>query len=231
MGGLQALADRRPEDREAHQCAHRRLPSRTVIRGRQAGAAEVRSTGTIDQVGRRLSGDEPEYDRVMAETVFAREGWLPSVLREDGRLLLEIIGGADGLGDARRFTVPVSEEHVARIRDDLPRHVLVRAALLPLCYAAGSLDRLDEPAAVRSLDSVLFGDEGEIDALFMAGAWDSTRVLVSHGADPVLLDAGKVFAAAQSATAPTSWDRVREHEERRRRAQATTGLRRHRRRK
>ncbi|MGC5617160.1 DUF6357 family protein [Georgenia sp. Z1491] len=164
----------------------------------------------------------------MTEVVFARGRWLPDVLREDGRLRLEIIGGADALGDARRFTIPFSEAHVARIREDLPRHVLLRAALLPLCYAAGSMGRMDEPAAVRLLESVLYGDEGEVDAVFETSPGDSTHTLISHGADPVLLDAGKAYAAAQSAVASTSWDLVREYEERRRGPLATPRPRHHR---
>lgn len=140
----------------------------------------------------------------MIEIVFTRDNWLPRILREDGRLRLEIIGGADALGDARRFTVPVSEEHLARIQEDLPRHVLVRGALLPLCYAAGSLDRIDERAAARLLDLILHGDESEVDTAFVSISWDSRRVLISHGADTELLDKGKALAAAQSVTASPS---------------------------
>ncbi|WP_293699129.1 DUF6357 family protein [uncultured Agrococcus sp.] len=149
----------------------------------------------------------------MSRTEVSRGHWLPSVSSDGGRFLLEIIGGADALGDARKFTVSVSEEHVARIRDDLPRHVLVRAALLPLCYAAGSLNHLDESAAVRLLDTILHGNEHEVDAAFENISWDSRCALISHGADPALLDAGKVFAASQSATSAGSWDRVRKYVE------------------
>lgn len=164
--------------------------------------------------------DVPEYNRDMSRTEVSRSHWLPNVSSDGGRFFLEILGGADALGDARKFTVSVSAEHVARIRDDLPRHVLARAALLPLCYAAGSQNHLDESAAVRLLDTILHGTEREVDAAFENISWDSRCALISQGADPALLDAGKVFAASQSATAASSWDRVRKYVESRRRPRA-----------
>lgn len=173
----------------------------------------VNSTPPRTRDCRTAAGEPPEYDPDMPELEFSRGRWLPSVLRVNGRLRLEILGGADGLGSVRRFTVPVSEQHVARIRDDLPRHVLARAALIPLCYAAGSLKPLDEPAAVRLLDTVLYGDEAELDAVFRAVSWDSRCALIAHGANPALLDAGKMLAAARSVSAVPSWDRVREYME------------------
>ncbi|NYV74969.1 hypothetical protein HW445_11700 [Streptomyces sp. UH6] len=150
----------------------------------------------------------------MSEVVFTRQNWFPRAVREDGDLLLEVVGGADALHDPRTFTVPVVEEHVTALRNSLSRHLLLYSAFLPLCHAAGSSGPLDERAAAALLDAVLFGSQEEVDALFGRIRWDRP-CLIAHGASVKLLARGKVFAAAQSATPTSNWDRVRRYDAKR----------------
>ncbi|WP_151774161.1 DUF6357 family protein [Streptomyces abyssomicinicus] len=150
----------------------------------------------------------------MSEVVFTRENWFPRVVREDGDLLLEVVGGADALHDPRTFTVPVVEEHVTTIRNSLSRHLLLYSALLPLCHAAGSRGPLDERAAATLSDAILFGSQEEVDALFRRVRWDMP-CLIAHSASVKLLKQRKVFAAVQSATPTPNWDRVRRYEAKR----------------
>ncbi|MGW3561823.1 DUF6357 family protein, partial [Streptomyces sp. NPDC000963] len=91
----------------------------------------------------------------MRDIVFTRGGWIPSVISEDGELRLMLAAGADANHEPRTFTFPVEEAHLAVIRRDLPGHLLLWSAVLPLCDAAGTAGRLDENAAVALLDPVL----------------------------------------------------------------------------
>ena len=90
----------------------------------------------------------------MRDIVFTRSGsgWIPNVVRADGELKLLLAAGADANHEPRTFTVPISEAHLAVIREDLARHLLLWSAVLPLCDAAGTRGRLDENAAVALLD-------------------------------------------------------------------------------
>lgn len=154
----------------------------------------------------------------MSEVVFAREnGWMPRVIRQDGALRLDIVGGAGPLHDPREFSIPVSEAHLEGIRDDLTRHLLLWSAILPLCDAAGTRGPLDEHAAVALLDPILLGTPVEVETLFRTIRWDK-RQLVAHGADVARLERGDVVTATRSATVTSDWDRVKRYDANRGRA-------------
>ncbi|MFI7209914.1 DUF6357 family protein [Micromonospora maritima] len=136
----------------------------------------------------------------MRDVVFTRgSGWMPTVIREDGELKVMLAAGADANHEPRTFTVPIGEAHLAVIREDLARHLLLWSAVLPLCDAAGTRGRLDEDAAVALLDPVLLSLPADVDALFRRIRWDRSR-LVAHGADVALLDRGQVCRAMRAAT-------------------------------
>lgn len=83
----------------------------------------------------------------MPEVVFTRRnGWLPSVVRADGALHLQVIGGADAAHDPRTFWIPISQVHLDALRKEFRRHLLQYSALEPLCRAAGGA-HLHRPAA------------------------------------------------------------------------------------
>ncbi|UVS80492.1 DUF6357 family protein [Actinokineospora sp. UTMC 2448] len=148
----------------------------------------------------------------MSEVVFTREnGWLPRVIRADGGLRLQLGAGADANHDPRTFAFPVSAAHLAVIRDDLVRHLLLWSAVLPLCAAAGTRGPLDESAAVALLDPILLGPPDDVESLFRRIPWDK-RQLVAQGADIDLLERGEVFAALRSGTAASDWQRVHRYD-------------------
>ncbi|GAB3811020.1 DUF6357 family protein [Kribbella italica] len=154
----------------------------------------------------------------MRDVVFARDGWIPKVVRDDGVLRIELGAGADANHDPRTFTFPIEDAHLAVIEDDLRRHLLLWSAILPLCDAAGTRGLLDEDAAVALLDPILFGAPADLEALFRRIRWDRSR-LVAHGADLDLLDRGQVWAAMGAATSSADWPRVQEHDADRRRTE------------
>ncbi|WP_328328105.1 DUF6357 family protein [Kribbella sp. NBC_00382] len=154
----------------------------------------------------------------MTEVVFARSGWIPKVVRDDGVLRIELGAGADANHDPRTFTFPIDDTHLAVIRDDLARHLLLWSAILPLCDAAGTRGPLDEDAAVALLDPILFAAPADIEALFQRTRW-SRGQLIAHGADIDLLDRGQIWAAMGSATETADWARVQEYDASRRRAE------------
>ncbi|WP_327335551.1 DUF6357 family protein [Streptomyces sp. NBC_01324] len=154
----------------------------------------------------------------MRDIVFTRQsGWIPNVIREDGELKLMLGAGADANHEPRTFTFPIGEAHLAVIQEDLPRHLLLWSAVLPLCDAAGTRGRLDEKAAVTLLDPVLLSTPADVDALFRHIRWDRSR-LIAHGADIELLGRGQVCAAMRAATETPNEKRAREHHANRRRA-------------
>ncbi|GAA1548411.1 hypothetical protein GCM10009741_60330 [Kribbella lupini] len=151
--------------------------------------------------------------------MFARaNGWIPKVVRDHGVLRIELGAGADANHDPRTFTFPIEDAHLAVIRGDLTRHLLLWSAVLPLCDAAGTRGAMDEDAAVALLEPILFSAPADIDALFRRIRWDRRR-LISYGADIDLLDRGQVWAAMGSATETADWARVQEYEASRRRTQ------------
>ncbi|MEU9731465.1 DUF6357 family protein [Streptomyces sp. NPDC048002] len=160
----------------------------------------------------------------MGDIVFTRRsGWIPSVVREDGRLKLKLGAGADANHEPRTFTFPIGEEHLAVIQEDLPRHLLLWSAVLPLCEAAGTRGPLDEDAAAALLDPILLSPPAEVDALFRRISWDRSR-LVAHGADIALLRRGQVCAAMRTATETANEMRAQEYHADRRRAERGTVL-------
>ncbi|RSS47112.1 DUF6357 family protein [Streptomyces sp. WAC08241] len=160
----------------------------------------------------------------MRDIVFTRGGgWIPNVISEDGELKLMLAAGADANHEPRTFTFPIEEAHLAVIRRDLPRHLLLWSAVLPLCDAAGTAGRLDENAAVALLDPVLLSPPADVDALFRRIRWDRSR-LVAHGADIDLLERGRVCAAMRPATGTPDEKRAQEHHADRRRAERGTVL-------
>ncbi|MEU6312646.1 DUF6357 family protein [Streptomyces sp. NPDC047014] len=155
----------------------------------------------------------------MRDIVFTRgSGWIPVVIRENDGLRLMLGAGADANHEPRTFTFPVEEAHLAVIREDLARHLLLWSAVLPLCEAAGTRGPLDEDAAVALLDPVLLSPPADVDALFRRIRWDRNR-LVAHGADLALLGRGQVCAAMRSATGTPNEKRAQEHHADRRRAE------------
>ncbi|MCX5403146.1 DUF6357 family protein [Streptomyces sp. NBC_00335] len=155
----------------------------------------------------------------MNDIVFTRgSGWMPNVIREDGELKLTLGAGADANHDPRTFAFPISEAHLAVIREDLARHLLLWSAVLPLCDAAGTRGRLDENAAVALLDPILLAAPADLDALFRRIPWDRSR-LIAHGADIALLERGQVCAAMRGATETSNGKRAQEYHADRRRAE------------
>ncbi|MER7732161.1 DUF6357 family protein [Streptomyces erythrochromogenes] len=160
----------------------------------------------------------------MKDIVFTRgSGWIPNVIHEDGGLKLMLGAGADANHDPRTFTFPIGEAHLAVIRTDLGRHLLLWSAVLPLCDDAGTGGPLDEDAAVALLDPVLLSPPADVDSLFRHIRWDRSR-LVAHGADIGLLQRGQVCAAMRSATQTPNEKRAQEHRADRRRAERGTVL-------
>ncbi|MFF7365792.1 DUF6357 family protein [Streptomyces sp. NPDC008125] len=159
----------------------------------------------------------------MRDVLFARSGWIPQVIRENGGLRLMLGAGADANHEPRTFTFPVGQAHLGVIREDLARHLLLWSAVLPLCDAAGTRGRLDEDAAVALLDPILLSAPADVDALFQHVPWERSR-LVAHGADIPLLERGQVCAAMRSATETSDGKRAQEHRADRRRAERGTVL-------
>ncbi|WNI26137.1 DUF6357 family protein [Streptomyces sp. ITFR-16] len=160
----------------------------------------------------------------MTDIVFTRRsGWIPNVIREDGELKLMLGAGADANHEPRTFTFPITEAHLAVIREDLPRHLLLWSAVLPLCDAAGTRGRLDENAAVALLDPILLSAPADVDALFRRIRWDRGQ-LIAHGADIGLLDRGQVCAAMRGATETSDGQRAQKYHADRRRAERGTVL-------
>ncbi|WP_410818466.1 DUF6357 family protein [Micromonospora sp. 050-3] len=156
----------------------------------------------------------------MTDIVFTRSGngWIPKVIREDGELKLMLAAGADANHDPRTFAFPIGEAHLAVIREDLARHLLLWSAVLPLCDAAGTRGQLDENAAVALLDPILLSPPPDVDALFRRIRWDRSR-LVAHGADIELLERGQVCEAMRTATELSNAKRAQEYHANRRRAE------------
>lgn len=155
----------------------------------------------------------------MRDVVFTRQsGWIPSVIREDGELGLMLGAGADANHEPRTFTFSISEAHLAVIREDLARHLLLWSAVLPLCDAAGTRGGLDADAAIALLDPILLAAPADVDAFFRRIRWDRSR-LIAHGADIGLLDRGQVCAAMRAATETSNEKRAQENHADRRRAE------------
>ncbi|MGW0783287.1 DUF6357 family protein [Streptomyces sp. NPDC002913] len=155
----------------------------------------------------------------MRDIVFTRRsGWIPNVIREDGELKLMLGAGADANHGPRTFTFPIGDAHLAVIRDDLGRHLLLWSAVLPLCEAAGTRGRLDENAAASLLGPVLLSAPADVDALFRRIPWDRSR-LIAHGADIDLLERGQVCAAMRAATETSDGKRAQKYAADRRRAE------------
>ncbi|WP_204745189.1 DUF6357 family protein [Glycomyces paridis] len=160
----------------------------------------------------------------MSRIEFARENrWLPRVLRQDRDLALEVVGGADANHDPRIFVVPVGEAHLAVLRDDLSRHLILWSALLPLCHDAGVSGPLDQDAAAALLDPILLAAPEDVDAFLGRAEWDRVR-LVAHGADVGLLEGGRVLAAMGAARETADWSRAQEYEADRDRARRGVAL-------
>lgn len=155
----------------------------------------------------------------MRDIVFARKsGWIPNVIREDGGLKLVLGAGADANHEPRTFRFSIGEAHLAVIRKDLARHLLLWSAVLPLCDAAGTRGPLDENAAIALLDPILLLPPADVDALFQRIRWDRGR-LIAHGADIDLLERGQVYAAMRAATETPNGKRAQEYHADRRRAE------------
>ncbi|WP_069174110.1 DUF6357 family protein [Streptomyces griseus] len=160
----------------------------------------------------------------MADMIFTRaSGWIPNVIDEAGELKLMLGAGADANHEPRTFTFPIKAAHLAVIREDLARHLLLWSAVLPLCAAAGTRGPLDENAAAALLDPILLSAPADVDALFRRIQWDRGR-LIAHGADIDLLEHGQVYAAMRTATETSNGKRAQEYHADRRRAERGTVL-------
>ncbi|WP_396044234.1 DUF6357 family protein [Aeromicrobium sp. UC242_57] len=157
-----------------------------------------------------IDHDRGQERGVLRGLVFTRPGWIPNVIRDDDVLKVELGAGADALHQPRTFSFPISEAHLEAIRDDLTRHVLLWAAILPLCQAAGTRGPLDEDAAVALLDPILLATSDEVES-FVRGIPGYEAMLVGYGADIPMLKRGQVFASMHSATEETSSDRVKKY--------------------
>jgi hypothetical protein len=145
------------------------------------------------------------------EVVFARSSpWLPSVGRARGGLVLQIVGGADANHDPREFVIPVTEGDLAVLCADLPRHLALEAAMLPLCDDAGISGAISLPEAHDVVRAVLHGAPADVAGVLRDKR--SVSVLVAHGADIRLLRQGRVLEALRSATVEADWSLVREYE-------------------
>lgn len=152
------------------------------------------------------------------------DGWMPRVIRQgDGALRLDVIGGADALHDPRTFSIPITEDHLAVLRADLARHLILWSALLPLCRDAGISGPIDEAAAVALLGQILHGKAEEVDAALKVTRWDRGQ-LVAHGADLALLNCGRMCAAMTNAQETADWMRAQEDDANRRRARRGVAL-------
>ncbi|MFE9858108.1 DUF6357 family protein [Streptomyces sp. NPDC005780] len=155
----------------------------------------------------------------MRDIVFTRRsGWIPQVIREDGELKLMLGAGADVNHDPRTFTFGIGEAHLAVIREELARHLLLWSAVVPLCDAAGTRGPLDEDAAVALLDPILLSAPADVDATFQRIRW-ARGPLISHGADIDLLERGQVCAAMRPATETSDAKRTQKYHADRRRAE------------
>ena len=146
-----------------------------------------------------------------------KNGWLPRVVREGEELRFEFAGGANAQGDPRTFSFPIEEEHLAVLRADMARHLILWSAVRPLCFAAGIRDPLDEGAAVALLDPILLGRSEEVDA-FLQRTRGQRDLLVAYGADIDLLESGRVVESMSAATERPDWQRAQEYDADQRRA-------------
>lgn len=134
------------------------------------------------------------------DIVFSRKsGWIPNVIRKNGYLYLELGAGADANHEPRTFAFPITEAHLEVIKQSLPRHLLLWAAVLPICEAAGTSNPFSDEAAGALLDPILFGSEESVESLFKENNW-STQFLIGHHAYAPLLEEGKLFAAMKDVT-------------------------------
>lgn len=152
-----------------------------------------------------------DLNRQDGDIIYARKStWMPVVMRQDDTLYLKIIGGANALHDPRTFMIPINSHHLQAIKTNFIRHMLLWVALLPLCYAAGNHDPIDEVAAIALCDNILLGSERDIKELFQEIKWDKSQ-LIAHNADPALLGKGELFAAMKTLTEDSDWKHVEEY--------------------
>ena len=145
--------------------------------------------------------------------VSVRDAAEAALARDHGADLIDVGGVKFAPGEP----VPAAEESdrvvpvVAALRERLPRHVLLNAALSPLCYAAGVRGDWDEQAAASLVDVVLLGTPAEVDAV-LRGAEVNERQLIAHGASLPALEEGHYVEAVQPVAVGSDWERVRRHD-------------------
>jgi hypothetical protein len=141
--------------------------------------------------------------------------WAPRVVKDRDELNIEIAVDFNRGYDIREFLFPITDEHLAVIRADLTRHLLLWCVLEQLCERAGSSDRQGKPdkkEARAAIDLVLLGSGSEIEEYF-AHEQVPTRMLIAHGANPEKLEEGELFTALKDGvTATGNWDLVWEYE-------------------
>lgn len=147
----------------------------------------------------------------MDEVVYRRKaGGLPFVIEKDGALYLKFGAGSDSNHEPRTFTLPVTKAHLAVLRQDLTRHLLLWTVLLPLGDAAETENPLDTSTALELLDHILFDSETEVESLLSNTKWYK-ETLIAHHADPIQLALGKVFAASKNLTEASDINLAREY--------------------
>ncbi len=147
----------------------------------------------------------------MDGVVYSRKaGGLPFVIEKDGALFLEFGAGSGPNREPRTFTLPITERHLAILRTDLTRHILLATVLYPLGDAAGTNRPLDEAKALKLVDSILFDSEMDVESLLHTVKWYEDT-LIAHHANPTQLALGKVFAASKNLTAASDVTLAREY--------------------
>ncbi len=146
----------------------------------------------------------------MAEDLIERGPWNARPVRVGGELVLEVVGGADANHDPRSFRLPLTVPQLEVLRADLGRHVLLGALMMPLCDAAGTEGPIDQGAALSLLPPILDGDAPTVDAA-CRGLRAVEDVLIAHGADPALVEDGRLFAASRDVVDAPRGELVRAH--------------------
>ncbi len=153
----------------------------------------------------------------MAETVYrlSDEPWAPWVVREGDELQIQLGVDFNRGYDIREFFFAITQAHLDVLRNDLPRHLILWCALEAMCEHAGRGDKRGKPnkrRARQAIDVVLLGSPPEVEA-YVAREEIPTRRLIAHGADPDLLEAGRLFQAlGPEPGAAGKWALVWEHD-------------------
>lgn len=147
--------------------------------------------------------------------------WIPFVVGTDDGPRLQVAVDLDRGYDIREFRFPLTTAHLAVLRSDLARHLLLWCALEPACEDAARAGRDVRPDPERTratIDVVLLGPPEQVAAALLPLAPVAVRRLVAHHADPDALERGDLFAALATVREEADWDLVHDRDARRSRA-------------